>query len=59
MALIDIHTHILPGLDDGSDSMEESLEMAYLAVESGTEVVAATMIQWDCWMKNGNKAWIR
>lgn len=40
--MIDIHTHILPGLDDGSDSMEESLEMAYLAVRGGTQAVAAT-----------------
>lgn len=40
--MIDIHAHILPGLDDGSDSMEESLEMAYLAAESGTQVIAAT-----------------
>lgn len=40
--MIDIHAHILPGLDDGSDSMEESLEMAYIAVENGTRVIAAT-----------------
>jgi protein-tyrosine phosphatase len=25
--LVDIHSHLLPGLDDGSQSMEESLEM--------------------------------
>ena len=40
--MIDIHTHMLPGLDDGADSLEESLEMAYLAVKCGTEVVAVT-----------------
>lgn len=40
--MIDIHTHILPGVDDGSDSMEESLEMAYLAAECGTQVITAT-----------------
>ena len=33
--MIDIHAHILPDLDDGSEDMEESLEMAELAVESG------------------------
>lgn len=40
--MIDIHTHILPGLDDGSDSMEESLEMAYMAASCGTQVITAT-----------------
>ena len=25
--MIDIHTHVLPGVDDGSQSMDESLEL--------------------------------
>ena len=40
--MIDIHAHILPDLDDGSEDMEESLEMAELAVESGVEIMTAT-----------------
>lgn len=40
--MIDIHCHILPGLDDGARSMEESIEMAYIAVENGISVVVAT-----------------
>lgn len=40
--MIDIHTHILPGLDDGSDSLLESLEMAELAAESGVHTIVAT-----------------
>lgn len=40
--MIDIHTHILPGIDDGSDCMESSLEMAELAVESGVSVIVTT-----------------
>ncbi|MBQ7051063.1 MAG: hypothetical protein IJN87_10580 [Firmicutes bacterium] len=40
--MIDLHSHILPGLDDGSSSLEESLQMARLAVESGIKAVVAT-----------------
>lgn len=40
--MVDIHCHILPGLDDGSDNIEESLRMARLAVEGGTNTVIVT-----------------
>jgi protein-tyrosine phosphatase len=40
--VIDIHTHILPGMDDGAQTMQESLMMAELAVESGVHTVIAT-----------------
>lgn len=40
--MIDLHCHILPGVDDGSDSMEESLAMARMAVEDGITDMAAT-----------------
>ena len=40
--MIDIHTHILPGIDDGSRDFYESLEMAQIAAESGTKVMVAT-----------------
>jgi protein-tyrosine phosphatase len=42
MKMIDLHSHILPRLDDGSNSMEESLKMAQLAVESGVREMVAT-----------------
>lgn len=40
--MIDIHAHILPGLDDGADTPETALMMAYAAVESGVTAIIAT-----------------
>ena len=40
--MIDIHSHILPAVDDGSRSVEESITMAKQALEGGTTVVFAT-----------------
>ena len=40
--MIDIHTHILPGIDDGAADIYGSIEMAALAYEFGTEVIVAT-----------------
>jgi protein-tyrosine phosphatase len=38
----EIHFHLLPGVDDGPATMEESLELARLAVRDGTRTVVAT-----------------
>lgn len=40
--IADIHTHILPGLDDGAQSWEDAIAMAEMAVESGTAALVAT-----------------
>ena len=40
--MIDIHTHILPGIDDGPEDMEETLAMCRIAVEDGITDVIAT-----------------
>ena len=40
--MIDIHTHVLPGVDDGSRSMEDSLEMLAMAADSGVHTLVAT-----------------
>lgn len=40
--MIDLHSHILPGLDDGSHDLDESLAIARSMVEDGVTVVAAT-----------------
>lgn len=40
--MVDFHTHILPGIDDGSSSVEESLAMLRLEAEQGVHHVVAT-----------------
>lgn len=40
--VIDLHSHILPGLDDGASSLEDSLELARAAVSAGVTAVAGT-----------------
>ena len=40
--MIDLHSHILHGLDDGARTLEESIEMARLAAADGIRVLAAT-----------------
>ena len=42
LKMIDFHCHILPGIDDGSQSMDESLELARQSVASGVTHVVAT-----------------
>jgi protein-tyrosine phosphatase len=41
-AMVDIHCHLLPGLDDGPETMEESVEMAEMALADGITHIAAT-----------------
>lgn len=40
--MIDIHSHILPGIDDGAKTMNESIEMAKVAVNEGITKIIAT-----------------
>ena len=42
MDLIDIHCHILPGVDDGSKSMEESLAMLRIAQQNAIRTIIVT-----------------
>lgn len=42
MAIIDFHSHILPGIDDGSDSAEKSLYMQALCAGQGIDTIVAT-----------------
>ena len=40
--MIDFHSHVLPGIDDGSRNPEMSRMMFYEAARQGVEVMAAT-----------------
>jgi protein-tyrosine phosphatase len=40
--MIDIHSHVLPGVDDGSKSLEESVEICRRSALSGTRILFAT-----------------
>src|SRR5215211_545564 len=40
--VIDLHTHVLPGIDDGPASLEESVALALAGSRDGVEVMAAT-----------------
>jgi protein-tyrosine phosphatase len=40
--MIDLHCHVLPGIDDGPETIEGSLELARTAVAAGIETLVAT-----------------
>jgi protein-tyrosine phosphatase len=47
-AVIDLHCHILPGIDDGAADTADSVAMAAQAQDDGIELVCATPhIRWD------------
>jgi len=40
--MIDLHCHLLPGIDDGATSLDESIAMAEMAVSDGITTIACT-----------------
>lgn len=40
--MIDIHAHIMPGIDDGAESLTEALMMLRTAAENGVHTIVAT-----------------
>ena len=40
--MVDIHCHILPGIDDGAQDMAEAVQMARMAYDSGVTDIAVT-----------------
>ena len=35
MKKVEMHCHILPGIDDGAEDMKQSLQMLHIAMEQG------------------------
>jgi protein-tyrosine phosphatase len=50
--LTDIHCHLLPGLDDGPASWDETLAMAEMAAADGIETIVATPHQLGAYPEN-------
>ena len=42
MKLCDLHTHVLPGVDDGAQTMDAALQMLKNAAASDVEILAVT-----------------
>ena len=40
--MVDLHCHVLPAVDDGAESLEQSLEFCRVALEDGVTTLAAT-----------------
>jgi protein-tyrosine phosphatase len=40
--MIDLHSHVLPGIDDGPDTIEDSLTLARAVAQSGVRTLVAT-----------------
>jgi protein-tyrosine phosphatase len=40
--VIDLHCHLLPGIDDGPETIEDSIALARAAVAAGVETIVAT-----------------
>jgi protein-tyrosine phosphatase len=42
LEMIDLHTHILSGLDDGAKTLEESIRMCWISYKDGVRTIVAT-----------------
>ncbi|MGI6083214.1 MAG: tyrosine-protein phosphatase [Limnochordia bacterium] len=45
--MIDLHAHLLPGIDDGPDSWQDALRMLRIAQDDGIDTIVATSHQED------------
>jgi protein-tyrosine phosphatase len=46
--VIDLHCHVLPGVDDGPETLADSLELCRAALAAGTQTIVATPhVSWE------------
>jgi protein-tyrosine phosphatase len=55
-SFVDIHCHLVPGLDDGSQSWEQSLLMAAMAAADGIRTIVVTPHQLGSFAHNSGQA---
>jgi protein-tyrosine phosphatase len=54
-AFVDIHCHLIPGIDDGSQSWDQSLAMAKMAVADGIRTIVCTPHQMGAFAHNSGQ----
>jgi protein-tyrosine phosphatase len=52
ISFVDIHCHLLPGIDDGAKSWDDAVAMARLAADDGTTTIIATPHQLGNFSRN-------
>lgn len=57
--MIDIHTHLIPNVDDGADSIEETLKLAQTAVDEGIKHTVLTPHHNKYWVTNEKEKVLR
>ena len=53
--MIDIHSHIIPGVDDGAATCEEAVRMCRMAKQDGIDVLVATPHMFNGMKSNGHR----
>lgn len=54
--MIDLHSHFLPGVDDGADTVAEAAQMCLMAAADGCTALVATPHQWHPHWENTDPA---
>lgn len=54
--MVDLHTHLLPGADDGPESLTDAIRMCELAAADGITAAVATPHQRHEWWPNADRA---
>ena len=53
--MVDLHAHLLPGVDDGADALEDAVRMCEVAAADGVTAAVATPHQRHEWWPNADR----